>query len=83
MTRLAGVRVVGSVLEPEAVGSSFVAPAGRSVLDRDPQRRPAGAMAICSTMAAGTGVLAGPQAAAGISHALTASAVLALVASLR
>jgi hypothetical protein len=33
-------------------------------------------------MAAGTGVLAGPQAAAGISHALTASAVLALVASL-
>jgi hypothetical protein len=39
-------------------------------------------MAICSTMAAGTGVLAGPQAAAGISHALTASAVLALVASL-
>src|SRR5207237_9397985 len=39
-------------------------------------------IAIFSTIAAGTGVLAGPQAAAGISHAFIAAAVLARVASL-
>ncbi len=39
-------------------------------------------IAIFSTIAAGSGVLAGPQAAAGISHAFIAAAVLASVASL-
>ena len=39
-------------------------------------------IAIFSTIAAGSGVLAGPQAAAGISHAFVAAAVLAGVASL-
>src|SRR4051794_16848969 len=39
-------------------------------------------IAIFSTIAAGSGVLAGPQAAAGISHAFVAAAVLASVASL-
>jgi len=39
-------------------------------------------VAIFSTIAAGTGVLAGPQAASGISHAIVAVAVLASVASL-
>ena len=39
-------------------------------------------IAIFSTIAAGTGALAGPQAAAGISHAFVAGAVLASVASL-
>lgn len=39
-------------------------------------------IAIFSTIAAGTGVLAGPQAASGISHAFIAAAVLASVASL-
>jgi EmrB/QacA subfamily drug resistance transporter len=39
-------------------------------------------IAIFSTIAAGSGILAGPQAAAGISHAFIAAAVLASVASL-
>ena len=39
-------------------------------------------IAIFSTIAAGTGVLAGPQAASGISHAFVAAALLAIVASL-
>ncbi len=39
-------------------------------------------IAIFSTIAAGTGVLAGPHAAAGISHAFIAAAILAGVASL-
>src|SRR5205809_69923 len=39
-------------------------------------------IAIFSTIAAGSGVLAGPQAAAGIAHAFIAAAVLASVASL-
>jgi EmrB/QacA subfamily drug resistance transporter len=39
-------------------------------------------IAIFSTIAAGTGVLAGPQAAAGISHAFIAAALLAALASL-
>src|SRR5204863_202361 len=39
-------------------------------------------IAIFSTIAAGSGVLAGPQAAAGISHAFIAAAVLASVAGL-
>jgi hypothetical protein len=39
-------------------------------------------IAIFSTIAAGTGALAGPQAAAGISHAFLAAAILAGVASL-
>jgi hypothetical protein len=39
-------------------------------------------IAIFSTIAAGTGVLAGPQAASGISHAFIAAAFLAIVASL-
>jgi EmrB/QacA subfamily drug resistance transporter len=39
-------------------------------------------IAIFSTIAAGTGVLAGPQSAAGISHAFIAAAVLASVAGL-
>jgi MFS family permease len=39
-------------------------------------------IAIFSTIAAGSGVLAGPQAAVGISHAFIAAAVLASVASL-
>gem|GEM_PF-3204199 len=39
-------------------------------------------IAIFSTIAAGTGVLAGPQAASGISHAFVAAAILASVASL-
>jgi len=39
-------------------------------------------IAIFSTITAGTGVLAGPQAASGISHAFVAVAVLASVASL-
>ncbi|HZR96784.1 MAG TPA: MFS transporter [Gaiellaceae bacterium] len=39
-------------------------------------------IAIFSTIAAGSGVLAGPQAAAGISHAFIAAAVLASVAAL-
>jgi EmrB/QacA subfamily drug resistance transporter len=39
-------------------------------------------IAIFSTIAAGTGVLAGPQAASGISHAFIAAAILASVASL-
>jgi EmrB/QacA subfamily drug resistance transporter len=39
-------------------------------------------IAIFSTIAAGTGVLAGPQAASGISHAFIAAALLAGVASL-
>jgi EmrB/QacA subfamily drug resistance transporter len=39
-------------------------------------------IAIFSTIAAGTGVLAGPQAASGISHAFIAAALLASVASL-
>src|SRR6266487_1074971 len=39
-------------------------------------------IAIFSTIAAGTGILAGPQAASGISHAFIAAAVLASVASL-
>jgi predicted MFS family arabinose efflux permease len=39
-------------------------------------------IAIFSTIAAGTGALAGPQAASGISHAFIAAAVLASVASL-
>ena len=39
-------------------------------------------IAIFSTIAAGTGLLAGPQAAAGISHAFVAAALLAGVASL-
>lgn len=39
-------------------------------------------IAIFSTIAAGTGVLAGPQAASGISHAFVAAALLASVASL-
>jgi hypothetical protein len=39
-------------------------------------------IAIFSTIAAGTGVLAGPHAAAGISHAFIAAALLASVASL-
>ena len=34
-------------------------------------------IAIFSTIAAGTGVLAGPQAASGISHAFVAAAILA------
>ena len=38
-------------------------------------------IAIFSTIAAGTGVLAGPQAASGISHAFVAAALLAGVAS--
>jgi MFS family permease len=38
-------------------------------------------IAIFSTIAAGTGVLAGPQAASGISHAFIAAAVIASVAS--
>src|SRR5215216_1554985 len=39
-------------------------------------------IAIFSTIAAGTGILAGPHAAAGISHAFIAAALLASVASL-
>src|SRR3954471_9029 len=39
-------------------------------------------IAVFSTIAAGTGVLAGPHAAAGISHAFIAAAVLASIASL-
>jgi EmrB/QacA subfamily drug resistance transporter len=39
-------------------------------------------IAIFSTIAAGTGVLAGPHAASGISHAFIAAALLASVASL-
>src|SRR5215208_4349615 len=39
-------------------------------------------IAIFSTIAAGSGVLAGPQAAAGISHAFIAAALLASVAGL-
>ena len=39
-------------------------------------------IAIFSTVAAGTGILAGPQAASGISHAFVAAAVVAGVASL-
>jgi EmrB/QacA subfamily drug resistance transporter len=39
-------------------------------------------IAIFSTIAAGTGVLAGPQAASGISHAFVAAAILASLASL-
>jgi EmrB/QacA subfamily drug resistance transporter len=39
-------------------------------------------IAIFSTIAAGTGVLAGPQAASGISHAFIAAALLASAASL-
>ena len=39
-------------------------------------------IALFSTIAAGTGVLAGPQAAAGIAHAFIAGAVLASVAGL-
>jgi EmrB/QacA subfamily drug resistance transporter len=39
-------------------------------------------IAIFSTIAAGTGVLAGPHAASGISHAFIAAAVLAILASL-
>jgi hypothetical protein len=39
-------------------------------------------IAIFSTIAVGTGVLAGPQAASGISHAFVAAALLASVASL-
>jgi EmrB/QacA subfamily drug resistance transporter len=39
-------------------------------------------IAIFSTIAAGTGILAGPQAAAGISHAFIAAAALASVAGL-
>ncbi len=39
-------------------------------------------IAIFSTIAAGTGILAGPQAAAGISHAFIAAAVVASVAGL-
>jgi MFS family permease len=39
-------------------------------------------IAVFSTIAAGTGVLAGPQAAAGISHAFIAAALLASVAGL-
>jgi hypothetical protein len=39
-------------------------------------------IAIFSTIAAGSGILAGPQAASGISHAFIAAAVLASVASL-
>jgi hypothetical protein len=34
-------------------------------------------IAIFSTIAAGTGILAGPQAASGISHAVIAAALLA------
>src|SRR6266702_6583690 len=39
-------------------------------------------IAIFSTIAAGSGILAGPQAASGISHAFIATALLASVASL-
>ena len=39
-------------------------------------------IAIFSTIAAGSGILAGPQAASGISHAFIAAAVLASLASL-
>jgi EmrB/QacA subfamily drug resistance transporter len=39
-------------------------------------------IAIFSTIAAGTGVLAGPQSASGISHAFVAAAILASLASL-
>jgi hypothetical protein len=39
-------------------------------------------IAIFSTIAAGTGVLAGPHASAGISHAFIAAALLASVAAL-
>jgi hypothetical protein len=39
-------------------------------------------IAIFSTIAAGTGVLAGPQAASGISHAFIAATILAILASL-
>jgi EmrB/QacA subfamily drug resistance transporter len=39
-------------------------------------------IAIFSTIAAGSGILAGPQAAAGISHGFIAAALLAIVASL-
>jgi EmrB/QacA subfamily drug resistance transporter len=39
-------------------------------------------IAIFSTIAAGTGVLAGPQAASGISHAFIAAAALAIVSSM-
>jgi EmrB/QacA subfamily drug resistance transporter len=39
-------------------------------------------IAIFSTIAAGTGILVGPQAASGISHAFIAAALLASVASL-
>lgn len=39
-------------------------------------------IAIFSTIAAGTGVLVGPQAASGISHAFIAAAILASLASL-
>ena len=39
-------------------------------------------IAIFSTIAAGSGVLAGPHAAAGISHAFVAAAILATVAAL-
>ncbi len=39
-------------------------------------------IAVFSTIAAGTGVLAGPHAASGISHAFVAAAILASVASL-
>jgi hypothetical protein len=38
-------------------------------------------IAIFSAIAAGTGILAGPQAASGISHAFIAAALLASVAS--
>jgi MFS family permease len=39
-------------------------------------------IAIFSTIAAGTGILAGPEAAAGISHAFVAAAILAGLACL-
>ena len=39
-------------------------------------------IAIFSTIAAGTGILAGPQAASGISRAFIAAALLASIASL-
>ena len=39
-------------------------------------------IAVFSTIAAGTGVLAGPQAASGISHAFVAGAILAMAGML-
>ena len=39
-------------------------------------------IAVVSTIAAGSGAVAGPQAAAGIAHAFVAAAVIASVASL-